>query len=352
MRVIISAGGTGGHIYPALSICEALKKIDPFVEILYIGTTDRMEGDIVPRHRINFYGIKARGLDRKFSLKNIKSLYYLVSSYIETRSVIKKFMPDIVIGVGGYVTAPVIMAAHSMKVKTLIHEQNSVLGLTNRFLSKYVDCVCTSFKDTKVDAKRVVYTGNPCSEYVKYNFSKRELGLTASKKLVLIVMGSLGSQTVANHLKNILPKFNDKDYEVLVVSGNNYYEYFKDLQYKNVKVVPFIDNLKKIFDKVDIMVTRAGATTISEIISYKVPSVLVPSPYVTDNHQFKNADTLVKNNAGLLLEEDNLESNLVSTIDNLINDKEKILSIKNNLKKMQIKNSSLSIAKIINEMVE
>lgn len=352
MRVIISAGGTGGHIYPALSICDALKKIDPFVEILYIGTTDRMEGDIVPRHKINFYGIKARGLDRKFSLKNIKSLYYLVSSYIETRNVIKKFMPDIVIGVGGYVTAPVIMAAHSLKVKTLIHEQNSVLGLTNRFLSKYVDCVCTSFKDTKVDAKKVIYTGNPCGEYVKYKFDKKELDLTPSKKLVLIVMGSLGSQTVTNHLKNILSKFNDKKYEVLIATGNNYYESFKNMQYKNVKVVPFIDNIKKIFDKVDIMVTRAGATTISEIISYEVPSILVPSPYVTDNHQYKNAYALVENNAGILLEEDKLESSLVSTIDSLIEDSEKILSIKNNLKKMQIKNSSLSIAKIINEMVK
>ena len=165
-------------------------------------------------------------------------------------------------------------------------------------------------------------------------------------------MGSLGSQTVTNHLKNILSKFNDKKYEVLIATGNNYYECFKDMQYKNVKVVPFIDNIKKIFDKVDIMVTRAGATTISEIISYKVPSILVPSPYVTDNHQYKNAYALVNNNAAVLLEEDKLESSLVSTIDSLIGDSEKILSIKNNLKKMQIKNSSLSIAKIINEMVK
>lgn len=352
MRVIISAGGTGGHIYPALSICDALKKVDPYVEILYIGTDDRMEGDIVPLHRINFYGIKARGLDRKITIKNLKSMYYFGTSYKEVKDVIKKFMPSIVIGCGGYVTAPVIMAAHSLDVFTLIHEQNSVLGLTNKLLSKYVDCVCTSFKDTKVDAKRVVYTGNPCSEYVKYKFDKKELGLSSTKKLVLIVMGSLGSQTVSEHLKNILPKFSDKEYEVLVVTGNKYYDSFKGCEYKNVKVVDFIDNIKKIFDKVDVMVTRAGATTISEIISYKVPSILVPSSYVTDNHQYKNADALVKNDAALLLDEDKLESNLVSSIDSLINDKEKILSIKNNLKKMQVKNSSSNIVKIINEMVE
>src|SRR5574344_1030906 len=193
MRIIISAGGTGGHIYPALSIINKIREKDKTAEILYIGTTDRMEKDIIPSEGINYRGIKIRGIDRKISINNIRTFIYFIKSVKEVKKIIKEFKPDIVFGVGGYVTAPVIYAAHKMKIKTIIHEQNSILGMTNKFLSKYVDAVCISFKDTLVKNKKVIYTGNPCSEEDKnIVFNKKELGLNPNKKLILIVMGSLG----------------------------------------------------------------------------------------------------------------------------------------------------------------
>ncbi len=353
MRIIVSAGGTGGHIYPALSIINKIKEEDKDAEILYVGTKDRMEKDIIPKHNIPYYGIQIRGFDRKLSLKNINTIKYFISAIFKMKKKIKEFKPDVVIGVGGYVTAPVIYAASKLGIKTIIHEQNSVLGMTNKFLSKYVDAVAISFKDTKVNAKRVVYTGNPSSVYDKnLKFDKKEFGLTNTKKLVLIVMGSLGSKVVSDKMKKILPKFNNKEYEVLFVTGKNYYDEFKKIKLSNnVKIVPFVNNLKRVFNKTDIMVTRAGATTISEIISYKVPSILVPSPYVTDNHQYKNAKSLVDKDTALLIEEEDIEEKLIDKIDELLNNKEKLNKIKNNLSMMEVVDSASNVYSLIKEVV-
>lgn len=351
MRYIISAGGTGGHIYPALAILDKIKEMDNNANILYIGTTDRMEKDIVPKRGIDYYGIKIRGVDRKLSLDNFRTVKYFIKAVSEVKKKIKEFKPDIVIGVGGYVTAPVIYAAHKLHIKTIIHEQNSVLGMTNRFLSRYVDVVCTSFPDTDVKAKKVIYTGNPSSNVIT-SFKKSELGLRNDKKLVVIVMGSLGSKVVNDKLKIILPKFNKKDYEVLLVTGNDYYDEFKSLKLNNnIIIKPFVDNLKKIFIKTDLLVSRAGATTISEIISYKVPSILIPSPYVTDNHQYKNAMNLVNKESAVLVEENNIESELVKKIDELLNDKDKLLKIKNNLSTMEVVNSASKIYEVIGDLI-
>jgi UDP-N-acetylglucosamine--N-acetylmuramyl-(pentapeptide) pyrophosphoryl-undecaprenol N-acetylglucosamine transferase len=354
MRVIISAGGTGGHIYPALSIIDKIKKMDKNAEILYIGTTDRMEKDIIPQHNIDYYGIKVRGFDRKLSFSNFRTVKYFIKAVMDVKKVIKEYKPDIVIGVGGYVTAPVIYAAKKCGIKTIIHEQNSVLGMTNRFLSKYVNAVAISFKNTKVNAKKVVYTGNPSSEIdSNIKFNKSEFGLSENKPLILIVMGSLGSKVVTEKMKNILPMFNDKYYEILYISGKDYYEEFKSLKLKsNVLVVPYVDNMKRMFKKVDVMVTRAGATTMSEIIAYKVVSILVPSKYVTDNHQYKNAKSLVDRNAALLIEEDNLTGELlIKNIEELLMNKEKINTLRTNLSSMYIPNSADKIYELIIETI-
>lgn len=353
MRVIISAGGTGGHIYPALSIVDEILRKSPNSKILYIGTTNRMEKDIVPLHGIDYYGIKIRGFDRKISLSNFKTIKYFLKAVSECKGKIKEFKPDVVIGVGGYVTAPVIYAAKKCGVKTIIHEQNSVLGMTNKFLSKYADAVLISFRDTKVNNKKVIFTGNPCGVSNDYNFNKRELGLSNHKKLVLIVMGSLGSKVVNDKMKNILKSFNDKDYEVLFVTGKDYYEEFKSLKLsKNIVIMPYINDIAKIFNKVDVMVSRAGATTISEIIAYKIPTILVPSPYVTDNHQYKNAKSLLDKDAAVLIEESNLNSDdLVKNIEELLNNKEKINSIRSNLAVLNISNGRELIYEVINEIV-
>lgn len=324
MRIIISAGGTGGHIYPALSILKKIKEKDKDSEFLYIGTTNRMESKIVPEMGINYVGINVIGLKKDFSI--FKAMPLFMSAIKKCKKIIKDFNPDLVIGVGGYITAPVIYSAKKLGIKTIIHEQNSIPGKTNLFLAKYVDKILVSLPGSMnaFKNKNVILTGNPRSEEAYYAkaLHKEELGLSKNKKFVLIVMGSLGSTTITNVLLEIIPKFKDKDYEVMIVTGKDYYEqYPKDLP-KNVFVVPFLDNMLNLLKNVDIMVTRAGASTIAEILAVGIPSIFVPSPYVANNHQYYNAMELVNKSAGMLLEEKDFNSdNLLKKIDLLLENK-------------------------------
>ena len=356
MRVIISAGGTGGHIYPALAIINKIKDMEPNSEFLYIGTHNRMECEIVPKLGINFKSIEIYGFNRKKLYKNIKTIKCLINSIKKCKKIIKEFNPDVVIGVGGYVTSPVIYSAKKLGYKTLIHEQNSIPGKSNLFLSKYSDVIAVSFKSTMKDFKgNVVFTGNPCSEDAvkKRAISKKELNLSDNKKLVLIVMGSLGSSKVNEFLVNTLNLFKNKNYEVLFVTGKNDYEKIKNNKYSsNVLIVPYINELTRVMKKVDVIVSRAGASTLSEIIALQVPSILIPSPYVTNNHQYKNALDLVNNNAAILIEEKDLKDDiLVKNIDLIINDENKIKDMKNNLKNMNVENSASKIYSEIKKLV-
>ncbi|MDD2203211.1 MAG: undecaprenyldiphospho-muramoylpentapeptide beta-N-acetylglucosaminyltransferase [Bacilli bacterium] len=358
MRVIVSAGGTGGHIYPALAIINKIRAKEPDSEFLFIGTHNRMEKDIVPKYSINYVPLTIVGIERKHFLRNIKTLRYFLKSIKDAKKIIKEFNPDIVIGVGGYVTAPVIYAAKKLGYKTLIHEQNSVLGLSNRFLLKYADVVAISFESTINyinDIKKVVFTGNPCSEEAlkKTKMNKSDLGLLNKKKLVLIVMGSLGSVVINNKMKLMLSLFNNKDYEVLFITGKNYYEDFKDLELAdNIKIVPYVDDMSRLMKATDLMISRAGATTMSEIIALKVPSILIPSPHVTNNHQLKNAMDLQDKGAALLIEEKDLEGDvLVRTVDKLLNNETKYNKMKKNLSRLVIDDSATRIYNTIRNLI-
>ncbi|MDD2469873.1 MAG: glycosyltransferase, partial [Bacilli bacterium] len=234
MRVIVSAGGTGGHIYPALAIINKIRAKEPNSEFLYIGTHNRMEKDIVPKYGIEYRALTVMGLERKHLLRNVKTLRYFLKAIKDAKKIIDDFKPDIVIGVGGYVAGPVIYAAKKLGYKTLIHEQNSILGLANRFLIKYADVVAISFESTINyidDVKKVVFTGNPSSEAAlkKTKMNKSDLGLSHDKKLVIIVMGSSGSPAMNDKMRFMLQAFNNKEYEVLYITGNNHYDSFKDL---------------------------------------------------------------------------------------------------------------------------
>jgi UDP-N-acetylglucosamine--N-acetylmuramyl-(pentapeptide) pyrophosphoryl-undecaprenol N-acetylglucosamine transferase len=358
MRVIISAGGTGGHIYPALAIINKIKAKEPKSEFLYIGTHNRMEKDIVPQHGINYKALTIIGFERKHILRNFKTLRYFLNAIKDAKKIISDFKPDIVIGVGGYVTGPVIYAAKKLGYKTIIHEQNSILGLSNRFLTKYTDVIATSFESTinYVDnAKKVVFTGNPCSEEAlkKTKINKAELGLSENKKLVLIVMGSLGSNLINEKMKLMLQLFNHKNYEVLFVTGQNYYESFKDLSLApNIKIVPYIDGLSSVMKISDLMISRAGATTMSEIIALNIPTILIPSPHVTNNHQLKNAMDLQDKEAAILLEEKDLNGDiLVRLVDNLFRDNEKYNHLKKNLARLAIGDSATRIYNLICSLI-
>ena len=354
MRVIISAGGTGGHIYPALSILKKIKEKEPDSEVLYIGTLNRMEAKIVPEMGIPYKGINVIGLKKDFTI--FKAGFLFLKAINKCKKIIKEFNPDIVIGVGGYITAPVIYSARKLGIKTIIHEQNSIPGKSNGFLAKYVDEILLSTPGSKDYFKenRTVLTGNPRSQEAYYakKMDKMELGLSKDKKLVLIVMGSLGSTTITNSLFEIIPKFKDKDYEVLIITGKDYYEkYSKDIP-ENVKLLPFLNDLIRLLKNVDVMVSRAGASTIAEITALGLPSILVPSPYVANNHQTFNAKELVNNNAALLLEEKDFNSdNLLKKIDLLLNNSVLYKEISENAKKLGVISSSDKIYEEIKKIL-
>lgn len=357
MRVVISAGGTGGHIYPALAIINKIKKEEPNSEFVYIGTHNRMEKDLIPSLGIHYEAIEITGLIRKLTLENFKTLVRFIRARKRCLQIIEEFKPDVVIGAGGYVTAPVIWAAHKLGCKTFIHEQNSVVGLSNKYLSKYVDKIGVSFDSTlkEFPKDKVILTGNPCSEKALdiKEAKKSDYGLSEDKRLVLIVMGSLGSKTVNEKMVEYLYGFRNKNYEVLFVTGEKYYENIKSKRFPdNVRVVPFIKELPSVMKITDLMVSRAGASTMSEITALGIPTIFIPSPYVTNNHQYKNAMDLVSKEAGLIIEEKDLNKNsFIHMIDDILGDETKYNKIKKNVSKLGIKDSSTRIYDILKEMI-
>ena len=358
MKVIITAGGTGGHIYPALSIINKIKEKEPQSEFIYIGTHNRMEKDIVPKYNIEYIPLEIYGLSKKDIKRDIKNIFLIKKAYKKCIKVMKDFKPDIVIGVGGYVTYPVILAAHKLNIKTFIHEQNSIPGKCNLFLSKYVSKIGVSLKSSikYFPEYKCVFTGNPCSEDAinKPAQKKEEFGLNPNKKLALFVMGSLGSTKINDILIKAMNLFKNKNYEILFVTGKNSYEEIKKIKFSsNVKVVPYIENMTRIMKNTDIIISRAGASTLSEIIALKIPSILIPSPYVPDNHQYKNALDLSSNNAAILIEEKDLNGNiLVKTIDEILNDEEKIKDMKKNLEKLYVPKSATKIYETIRNIID
>ena len=358
MRVLISAGGSGGHIYPALAIINKIKEMEPNSEFLYIGTHNRMEKDIVPKHDVPFKTIKIYGLDRRNIFNNIKVLWCLFRATRESKKIIKEFKPDIVIGVGGYVTVPVLSAAHKLGIKTFMHEQNSVPGRANLMLVNKVDLIAVSLKSTMehFPSNKTIFTGNPCSEAAMNAevMEKEELGLEKDKKLVLFVMGSQGASTVNEILKDALPQVGNKDYQVLYVTGKDSYDSISEYSFPpNVKVVPYIDGLIRVMKRTDLIVTRAGASTMSEIIALGIPSILIPSPYVPNNHQYKNAMDLVSINAATLIEEKDLNTDiLLSTIDSILNSEERQNEMKEKLESVRVYNSASLIYENIKELLE
>lgn len=355
MRVIISAGGTGGHIYPALAILKKIKEMEPQSEFLYIGTHNRMEKDIVPKHNIPFKSIEIYGFSK--SLKaNFKTIKKFLNAYKECKIIITEFKPDVVIGVGGYVTGPVIYAASKLGVKTFIHEQNSIPGKCNKFLSKYVDMIGVSMKSSlnAFPHDKVHFTGNPCSEEALKMpaASKKEFGLTEDEKLVYIVMGSLGSSAITEKLKNSIKLFQDKNYEVMFVTGKDSYDDIKELNIpSNVKIFPYVESQARIMKKADLVVTRCGASTLAEIISLKLPSILIPSPYVPNNHQYINGMDFVNKHAGVMIEEKDLTGEkLVKTIDSLINDDKILKEMKENLADLGVDDSATRIYELLKKL--
>ena len=360
MKIIVSAGGTGGHIYPALAIIKKFQEMEKDLEVIYIGTHNRMEKEIVPKMGIKYIDLEIYGFSKTNILRDIKNISLIKKAMDKCLKIMKEFKPDIVIGCGGYVTYPVIKAAKKLNIKTFIHEQNSIPGKSNVYLSKFVDLVGISFKNSKnyfKKAKRVVYTGNPCGEnaLTVKKVSKSTLGFKPNDKLIIIVAGSLGSESLNNKFKAYLSTIDNESYNVLYITGTNLYdEFIKDTKFsKNVKVVPFYDNLPSIMKDAYLVISRAGASTISELLALKIPSILIPSPYVANNHQYYNALDLANMKVSELIEEKNLNSNIIKVmINELVYNDELYKEFKNNLEKLNTKASSSIIYEEIKEITK
>ncbi|WP_433749520.1 undecaprenyldiphospho-muramoylpentapeptide beta-N-acetylglucosaminyltransferase [Falsibacillus pallidus] len=331
MKIVVSGGGTGGHIYPALALIRTIEQKHPGTEFLYIGTSKGLESKLVTREGIPFKSIEITGFKRSLSFENVKTIMRFLKGVKDSRRYIKDFKPDLVIGTGGYVCGPVVYAAAKEKIPTIVHEQNSVPGLTNKFLSRYVDKVAICFETARsfFPKEKVEFTGNPRASEVA-GIQKLDilptLGLKQNQPTVLIFGGSRGARPINDAVVKSLASFAKKAYQVIYITGDVHYEKVKaevDLvgMPKNVAVAPFLYNMPEVLSSVDLVVARAGATSIAEITALGVPSILIPSPYVTNNHQEKNAMALVEKQAAtMILEKELTSGKLINEIDKIILD--------------------------------
>lgn len=329
MRLMISGGGTGGHIYPALALIDALKAHDQNAEVLYVGTHRGLESRIVPDRGIEFKTIKIQGFKRSLSLQNFKTVYLFLKSVGTARKYIKQFKPDVVVGTGGYVSGAVVFAASQMHIPTVIHEQNSVVGVTNKFLSHFVNKIAISFESARSQfpAKKVVMTGNPRAQQVaniQRTAALKAYGLKDDVPTILIFGGSRGAARINAATVSAIPELNQRDYQTLFVTGQVHYDKILDSLKAtpladNVKIEPYISNMPAILPEIAVILGRAGATSIAEITALGIPSILVPSPYVTNDHQTKNAQSLVNAGAAEMVKEDDLTAtSLLKAVDGLM----------------------------------
>lgn len=352
MKIVMVAGGTGGHIYPAISLAEELQKQGD--DITFIGSNDRMEKDVIPEHNFKYIGLDVY-TTRGSVLQKIKSLVSIKSAYSKCLNILKDY--DMAIGFGNYISIPVMLAANKLKLKTVIHEQNSFVGRANRLLDTKVDLIIGSYEENlkQFKNKKVVILGNPQSTKafsVKKDKSViKRLGLDPDKKTVVIFMGSLGSSSVNEKLIEYFKKL-DGTYQVVYATGKSHYE-------ETLNKINETDYLK-IFERIDgvsvmknstLLISRAGATTISEIEAIGMPAILIPSPYVPNNHQFYNAKALTDKKAAIMIEEKDLNADvLLKCVSDIINDGEKLKQLSQNAKQLSNPNVLEDMIREINSL--
>lgn len=354
-RVLISGGGTGGHIFPALSIAAAIKQRNPNAEILFVGALGRMEMEKVPAAGYEIVGLPVAGFDRKRLWRNFGVLFKLWKSMRRARKIVKEFRPDIVIGVGGYASGPTLKAAQKAGIPTLLQEQNSYPGVTNKLLAKKAKAICVAYEGTEkfFPADRIVLTGNPVrSALVNTSLSREEakkaLGFDPARPLVLVVGGSLGARTINLALANGLDKMLANGTQILWQTGRSGEEIGKESVKgrKDVKATTFITDMATAYRAADVVVSRAGACSISELQLLGKPAILVPSPNVAEDHQRKNALALVNNDAAVMVLDADAVEQLPGTVNKLIGDADMRRRLSDNIHKMALKDSDVKIAEI------
>jgi UDP-N-acetylglucosamine--N-acetylmuramyl-(pentapeptide) pyrophosphoryl-undecaprenol N-acetylglucosamine transferase len=354
-RILIGGGGTGGHVFPAIAIADALKKAHPQTEFLFVGARGRLEMEKVPEAGYKIQGLPVAGFQRRLTLKNISFFFKLASSLMISRRIIRQFNPQMAIGVGGYASGPILKAASRKGIPILIQEQNSYAGVTNRLLARSAKIICVAYENMEryFPSERLVLTGNPIRQHLVTPSGNRvedlkEFELEEGKKTCLVVGGSLGARTLNRSLMDGLKKLDRNDIQVIWQCG----KYYKDevMQFvdssgmKHIKVMPFISKMECAYNVADVIVSRAGAITISELCVIGKPAILVPSPNVAEDHQTHNANALVSRQAAVMIPDGEAPEKLVdSMLDLAFNDTIKA-ELAENIKQLAIPDAAAKIA--------
>jgi UDP-N-acetylglucosamine--N-acetylmuramyl-(pentapeptide) pyrophosphoryl-undecaprenol N-acetylglucosamine transferase len=355
IKLIISGGGTGGHIYPALAIAKAIKEMNLNSNILFVGAKNKMEMEKVPNEGFSIKGLWISGFKRSLSTQNLLFPLKLFVSVIHSFLIIKKFKPNVVIGTGGFASGPILKVAQWLGLPTLIQEQNSYPGITNRILSKNANRICVAYDGMGFffPKDKIRLTGNPVRANLidskSYDRSKLYFDLNPKMKTLVVIGGSLGSKRINELIRSNLDFFKKLNLQVLWQCGSIYYKRYSEISSKNIFIKPFISNMDKLYAAADFIISRAGAGTISELCCIGKPILLIPSPNVTANHQYHNALALVKEKAALMIEEKELEENFQNKFSLLVGNESIQKQIKENLRRLSKPDAT---QKILNEIIE
>ena len=338
-RFILSGGGTGGHIYPAIAIANELESRFPDAEILFVGAKDKMEMQKVPQAGYKIKGLWIAGLQRKITFQNLMLPLKFLSSLWESRKIIKQFQPDVVIGTGGFASGPLLKMANSMNIPTVIQEQNSYPGITNKLLSKKANSICVAYDNLErfFPADKMLLTGNPVRQDLLDIQDKRKeaieyFNLDASKKTLLVLGGSLGARRINQLIEKELDKFLSLNVQVIWQCGKFYLEDYKKYNKHNVQVVAFIERMDLVYAASDIIISRAGASSVSELCLVGKPVIFIPSPNVAEDHQTKNAQAIVDKKGAILLKEAQLDEDFSLVFESLVKDQGKQDQLGENIK--------------------
>ncbi len=362
IKIIISGGGTGGHIFPAVAIADTLKE-SADCEILFVGADDRMEMTLVPKSGYKIIGLPIKGLVRKLSFKNVATVFKLIKSMGKAKKIIADFKPDVVVGVGGYASAAVCRVAASKRIPVIIQEQNSYPGITNKILSKKATAIFVAYdKMDRFFAKEKIFlSGNPIRNLKKSDVSQGEaqkhFGLKNNKKTILITGGSLGATTLNNSVISNVEKLQNSDVQIIWQTGKRHYanakKVYDELSNKeNIVITEFIDRMDLAYKAADLVISRAGAITISELALLQKAVIFVPSPNVTEDHQTKNAQALVEIDAAIMVKDAEAENILIKTALETLNDNEKLAILSENIAKYAKPEAAKTIVKKILELTE
>lgn len=358
-KFILSGGGTGGHIYPAIAIANELKLRFPDAEFLFVGAQDKMEMQKVPQAGYEIQGLWIAGLQRKITLQNIQFPLKLMSSLWKSKKIIRRFQPDVAIGTGGFASGPLLKMASSMNVPTVIQEQNSFPGITNKWLSKKANSICVAYENLErfFPNEKIVFTGNPVRQDILEIDSKRHealayFNLDAEKKTVLIIGGSLGSRRINQLIAREIDFLRNNNLQVIWQCGNLYmadYKHFSETE--NVQVLSFIDRMDLIYAAADFVISRAGASSVSELCLVGKPVLFIPSPNVSEDHQTKNAKAIVDKKGALLLKESELDEKFETVFNQLIHDENLQKELGENIRKLAKPNATKDIVEEIVKLI-